>query len=150
MSQGGACVSFSNVAGGSSRAGLHVRLREKDMDDHPVTRAELNDTLNNALSEFRTEIRAGMNEALAALEQRLDQRFEGRMDAQEQRMKDFVREANREMETRLLQAFYGFAETNNRRLEQMEGTAATLTNRVSTLEDRILRVEKRLNMPPAA
>jgi chaperonin cofactor prefoldin len=103
--------------------------------DNPVTRQEL-------------------DAALAALEQRLedrlDQRFEGRMDTLEQRMKDHVAECIHQLETRLLQAFYGFAETNNRRIEQMETSATALSNRVSTLESRMLGVEKRLNMPPAA
>jgi hypothetical protein len=67
--------------------------------DNPVTRQEL-------------------DAALEALEQRMDQRFEGRMDTLEQRMKDHVAECIHQLETRLLQAFYGFAESNNRRIEQ--------------------------------
>jgi outer membrane murein-binding lipoprotein Lpp len=80
----------------------------------------------------------------------MESRFEGRMDAREQRIRDDVREAIHDSETRLLQAFYGFAETNNRRLIQMEAGDAFLVNRVVTLEGRVLEIEKRLNLPPAS
>ena len=109
---------------------------------NPVTRQEL----EAALEAFEQRIERRMDEKLAAQ----DQRFEGRMDTLEQRMKEHVAECIHQLETRLLQAFYGFAESNNRRSEQMETSATALSNRVSTLESRMLGVEKRLNMPPAA
>jgi hypothetical protein len=80
----------------------------------------------------------------------LESRFEGRMDALEQRIREDVREAIHDSETRLLQAFYGFAETNNRRLIQIEAGDAILVGRVVTLEGRVLEIEKRLNLPPAS
>ena len=51
-------------------------------------------------------------------------------------------------ETKLLTAFYGFAESNNKRLQQVEGNETLLLSRVVTLESRVLELEKRLNMPP--
>jgi len=63
---------------------------------------------------------------------------------------DDLKEAIRDSETRLLQAFYGFAEANQKRLAQYDAATALLMNRVSTVEERLLEVEKRLNMPPAA
>jgi hypothetical protein len=109
-------------------------------------------------SEYIT--RAELREELEALEQRieaklnaLEQRTEGRMDAQEQRLKDFVRdfvtEANHNMETRLLQAFYGFAESANSHFKQLDMNYAGVLARVTTLETRMLECEKRLNIPPS-
>ncbi|HYL73294.1 MAG TPA: hypothetical protein VEU96_03765 [Bryobacteraceae bacterium] len=51
-------------------------------------------------------------------------------------------------ETRLLQAFYSYADTNNKRLTQDGAVTAVLISRVTILEDRVLGLEKRLNMPP--
>jgi hypothetical protein len=53
-------------------------------------------------------------------------------------------------ETRLLKAFYTFAESNQQRLAQVEGNTTAVIVRLATLESRIIEVEKRLNMPPAA
>ena len=51
-------------------------------------------------------------------------------------------------ETRLLQAFYAYAESNNKRMIQNEGNTAAFLNRIGALENRVLDIEKRLNMPP--
>lgn len=56
-----------------------------------------------------------------------------------QRISDF--------EMRLSQAFRTFAEINIKRITQDQVTA-DLISRVTTLEDRVLGLEKRLNMPP--
>ena len=59
-------------------------------------------------------------------------------------------EQMREVETRLLKAFYGFADTNQKRLDHIETDEEALRKRVSSIEGRLLEVEKRLNMPPSA
>jgi hypothetical protein len=87
-----------------------------------------------------------MKAALDALEQRID----GRMDTLEQRLRDHTAETVRESETRLLQAFYSFAEANDRRHVQGEAATAVAVMRLSTLESRVLALEKRLNLPPAS
>jgi hypothetical protein len=53
-------------------------------------------------------------------------------------------------ETRVLKAFYGYAESNQKRMEQLEDSDGRLIRRIHTLEDRLLQVEKRLNLPPSA
>jgi predicted nucleic acid-binding Zn-ribbon protein len=63
---------------------------------------------------------------------------------------DGLREQIRDTETKLLTAFYDFAKANQQRLAQLEISDGTLTRRIGILEDRLLEVEKRLNMPPAA
>ena len=61
-----------------------------------------------------------------------------------------LREQIRDTETKLLTAFYDFAKANQQRLSQLETSDAALTRRIATLEERLLEVEKRLNMPPSA
>ena len=51
-------------------------------------------------------------------------------------------------ETKLLQAFYTYAESNQKRMTAIEMESAGLKSRVSTIEERLTEVEKRLNMPP--
>jgi len=59
-------------------------------------------------------------------------------------------EAMRDIQTGMLNAFYAVAESNHKRLTDAERQAEGLKERLALLESRILSVEKRLNMPPAA
>lgn len=113
-----------------------------------ATKADLQDLKVEMISEFRTlrsEFRTELKEQLSAL----DQRWEGKADVREQRMRDEMREALHDTETKLLQAFYSYAEGNNKRLNQAEGNMGIFLNRLGTVEERLLQVEKRLNIPPA-
>ena len=65
-------------------------------------------------------------------------------------LRDELIEVVRDSETRLLQAFYGFVESNNQRISLVESSTNAVIARLGTLESRITQVEKRLNMPPAA
>jgi len=53
-------------------------------------------------------------------------------------------------DTRLLKAFYSFAESNQTRVFGTEQQTAFLKERLAKLESRRMEVERRLNMPPAA
>jgi chromosome segregation ATPase len=59
-------------------------------------------------------------------------------------------ETIRDSQTELLKAFYGFTQTVRDRFQEADQTEASLKRRLGTLESRMLEVEKRLNMPPAA
>jgi predicted nucleic acid-binding Zn-ribbon protein len=59
-------------------------------------------------------------------------------------------EQMRDSETNLLKAFYNYAETSNKRLTMVEMANAGVQDRLAGLENRILEVEKRLNMPPTS
>jgi hypothetical protein len=98
--------------------------------NEPATKADL--------AELRAEIR------------NLESRVDGKMDSLEQRLLDKMGNMIHDSETRLLQAFYSFAESNNKRLIQFEANDVMLLSRVSTLETRVMEVEKRLNIPPSA
>lgn len=56
-------------------------------------------------------------------------------------------EAIHDSETRLLRAFYGFTETVQTRFQAIEDSDTNLKKRMMVLEQRLLEVEKRLNMP---
>jgi hypothetical protein len=64
------------------------------------------------------------------------------------KLRDELIERLRDTETKLLTAFYAFAETNQKRMAQMDNTDVMLVSRVASIETRLIEVEKRLNMPP--
>jgi hypothetical protein len=102
------------------------------------------------MDDAQVVTRAILKAELKAELTQIELRFEGRMDTLEQRMLDAMRQMIHDSETRLLQAFYGFAETTHKRFQQTDVTTTLLTSRVNTLEDRVFEIEKRLNVPPSA
>jgi hypothetical protein len=72
------------------------------------------------------------------------------LKAVETRVVERLLEAVQDAETRVLNAFYGFAQTNQKRMTLLEGTDSNMVSRLGTIESRVLEIEKRLNMPPAA
>ena len=60
--------------------------------------------------------------------------------------KDELLEAMRGIETKLLQAFYGYAKSNDSRVLEVEANEAILRTRLATLESRVMEVERRLNI----
>lgn len=75
-------------------------------------------------------------------------RLDRRLDVMEQRIVSGVAVLIRDSETRLLQAFYGFAEATNKRFNQIDWNMGIFLSRLGTVENRLLEVEKRLNIPP--
>jgi hypothetical protein len=65
-------------------------------------------------------------------------------------LKDDLVETFRDGQTEILTAFYGFTETIQNRFKENDQTEASLKRRLTTLESRLLEIEKRLNLPPAA
>jgi hypothetical protein len=53
-------------------------------------------------------------------------------------------------ETKLLKAFYAFAEGNNTRVPAFEESEAATRRRLRSVETRLLEVDRRLNIPPTA
>ena len=92
------------------------------------------------------ELAQSTRQELLELEQRLDDRFEQRFVELEQRL----REAIRDTETNLLRAFFGYAETVQKHLTDLDRSDSTLRERLMSIENRLLEMEKRLKMPPAA
>jgi hypothetical protein len=94
---------------------------------------------------------------LIALEDHIRQAVKGDLIALEERMKgdlnaleERLTEKWRDMQTELIRAFYGFADGNHKRVSEVERESAGLKDRLAIIESRLMEVEKRLNMPPAA
>ncbi len=64
--------------------------------------------------------------------------------------KDELVEAIRDSQTEVLKAFYGFSHTVQDRFKEGDDSESAIKRRMTTLESRILEVEKRLNLPPNA
>lgn len=64
-------------------------------------------------------------------------------------MYDNLVERMADSETKLLKAFYSYAEGNDKRVGQIETSNASMLGRLATVENRVLEIEKRLNLPPA-
>jgi chromosome segregation ATPase len=64
-------------------------------------------------------------------------------------LRDELIEAIHDAETKLLKAFYAFAETNQQRHTNLERSTNGLAERLATLERRVMDLEKKVNFPNA-
>ena len=86
---------------------------------------------------------------LAALETRIKADIaQIRTDLAER--EDRLTEAMRDGQTEVLKAFYGFVETIQARFKAQDDTEAGIKSRLTLVEGRLIEIEKKLNMPPAA
>jgi BMFP domain-containing protein YqiC len=98
-------------------------------NNHPVTRVELDQILDKRFDQFRAELKTD----LAQQKQEIAEDLTGVM---------------RNIETSLLTAFHGYAQSNSARLNLVDITDRELRIRMDALEMRVLNIETR--RPPAA
>lgn len=67
----------------------------------------------------------------------------------ESNLRNEMTELIHDTETKLLKAFYGFAEATQKRTDNLENAQGGLTGIIATLDRRVTEIEKRLNYPPA-
>lgn len=106
----------------------------------PATKGDLIDAvaqIRGEMGEGFAQIRGEIGDSVAQLRSEMSHQY------------DDLRETLRDNETKLLKAFYSFAETNQQRLTATERDAAAMKDRLAMVETRLTEVEKRLNMPPA-
>jgi hypothetical protein len=113
----------------------------------PATKGDLLD-LKDELQDLKNEVRDLKGDLL-------DLKGEVKQDiamirSEMQHTHDTLIERMADNQTELLKAFYGFATTTDIKFRETEQADVMLRQRLSTLESRLLEVEKRLNMPPAA
>ncbi len=77
-------------------------------------------------------------------------RLEVRVDGKFSALEASLLEAIHDSETRVLKAIYGYTETISVRVDGASKRSGELDDRIAILERRLLEVEKRLNVPPAA
>ena len=98
------------------------------------------------LEDLESRLDARLSGEISSLETRLDARLTGELSSLEARLTEQMRD----MQTEILKAFYGFTESVQSRFKAQDDTEAGLKHRLTVLETRLLEVERRLNMPPAA
>jgi Skp family chaperone for outer membrane proteins len=123
--------------------------------NQPATKAdlaELRTEFKADMAELRTEFKADMAELrsefkadVAALKQDIEQ-----SRAEFNHGFDDLKETMRDAQTEILKAFYGYTQTADARFKESDGSIVALKQRLSVVEERLLEVEKRLNLPPAA
>jgi len=64
--------------------------------------------------------------------------------------RDELIEAIHDSETKLLRAFYDFAESNRLRIVEVETATSTLTKRLDIVEGRLMAIEKKFHLPNAS
>ena len=127
------------------------------MDDKnaPATKGDLSDLkvelkgdiagLNEKIEVLRSEV----SEKIEVLRSEVSQKIEVLRSEVSHGYNDIVERID-DGKTELLKAFYSYATGNNKRVAELEGNEGAFRSRLATIEDRILEVEKRLNIPPAA
>jgi hypothetical protein len=96
------------------------------------------------IADSEQRIRAATKTDIADSEQRIRAATKTDIADSEQRLVETMRD----IETKLLQAFYGYAKSNDARVLEVEANESILRTRLATLESRIMEVERRLNTPP--
>ena len=94
------------------------------------------------IEQLRTEVKSDIGQLRSEMKSDIDQ-LRSEMNHQ---YRDLVERFDDNM-TRLMNAFYASAETNSKRIALVEGNEAAVRNRLGSLEDRMMAVEKRLIMP---
>jgi DNA repair exonuclease SbcCD ATPase subunit len=110
----------------------------------PATKGDIADVkaeLKGDIAAVKAELKGDIADVKTQMEQ---------FRAETNHMYNDLVERIADSETRLLKAFYNYAESNQQRLAQIDGDQAAIRNRLGSIETRLLEVEKRLNMPPAA
>jgi hypothetical protein len=109
------------------------------MDDSnsPATKHDVAQ-LGSAMKQDVAHLRLEMKQDVAQLRSEMQHQY------------DDLKEACRDGQTKLLRAFYSFAGTADTKLKDAELSDMMLRQRLSAVESRLLEVEKRLNLPPAA
>jgi wobble nucleotide-excising tRNase len=123
---------------------LESRLKGDLTDLESRLKGDLTD-LESRLKGDLTDLESRLNENVANLNESIAI-LRSEMNHQYRELVERISDT----QTEVLRAFYSFAQTNNKRVLEVEGNEAALRSRLGTLEDRVLEIEKRLNLPPAA
>lgn len=128
--------------------------------DEQITRQDLLDLERRLTQQIAdvdrrlTEVEARLKQDVAEVEARLKQE----LVSLEERMRQFTRELVNEVETKLLSAFFNYAERTEKVLERLTTDIRhlhladqNLEDRMRALEARVFNLEKKLlQQPPAA
>ena len=71
------------------------------------------------------------------------ERVGGRIDAVEDRLKDFIRNADHDLETKIIGEFWKWGRTSDLRTKQALDNVAVFNERMMAIEDRVSSLERR-------
>jgi hypothetical protein len=74
--------------------------------------------------------------------ERIMERICGRIDASEERLKEFVRTADRDLETKIIKEFWKWARTSDLRTNQAINTSNAVSERLLAVEDGVSALER--------
>jgi hypothetical protein len=103
-----------------------------------------------AMENLNSPATKGDLQELAAQLRAESQELGAQLRSESQHIVDDLREGLRDIQTEMLKAFYSVTQSNQERFRAVEDTESALKKRLAVLEDRMIEVERRLNMPPAA
>ena len=118
--------------------------------------AEMKTLIKGDMSEMETRIKGDMSEMETRIGgdlTSLETRIKGDITALEDRVQDRfdqLTETMRDGQTEILRAFHGFTQTVQTRFLAADDTEAGIKKRLTVVEERLLEIEKKLNLPPAA
>jgi ABC-type phosphate transport system auxiliary subunit len=117
----------------------------------PASKQDI-ELLRSEMERLRSEVRSEFGQVRSEIGQ---VRSEVRSEFEQVRSEfhhefDELKETIRDSQTEILRAFYGYTQTTDAKLREGEQSDMALRQRLTAVESRILEVEKRLNMPPAA
>jgi hypothetical protein len=121
---------------------LNVPATKGDIDRISSVIDQLRSTTKGDLDQLRSEMKGDIGQLRSAMSSDIDP-LRSEMNHQ---YRDLVERFD-DSTTRLVNAFYAAAETDSKRITLVEGNEAAVRSRLGTLEDRMMAVEKRLNMP---
>ncbi len=104
--------------------------------NHAASKQDLAE-LERRLTKATVELESRLTKAMVDLENRL-----------ENRLTEGFQEAVHDSETRLLKAFYSYAEAAQKHFVDLERSDLSLRERMGIMDARITDLERRLNMPP--
>ena len=110
--------------------------------------AELKHYLDANYATIRAELGAinvrfdAVDARFKELEARIMERVDGRIDAVEERMKDYVKEAAHDLETKMIKEFHKWGRTSDMRTRQTIIDTGLLGERMLAVEDRVSALER--------
>jgi hypothetical protein len=105
----------------------------------PATKADLaqlGDALRSDTAQLADQLRSEMTQLRDQLRSESQHGF------------DDLKETLRDVQTEMLKAFYGFAQSTDARFKETEMADMMLRGRLTAVEFRLTEIEKRINLPP--
>src|SRR5713226_1610667 len=94
------------------------------------------------LKQYLDDMKRDIDQRFDTVEARIMERVGGRIDAVEQRLKDFIREADHDLETKIITEFHRWGRTSDMRTKQALSETGLLGERMLAVEDRLSALER--------